>query len=57
MKSGLNAAVLVVLGAVLNMHRSVDATIVQMDLPYGESDLEPYISAEVGAPPHLIKFG
>lgn len=44
MKLGYITA-LVALGAVLGMHASVNG-IELMDLPYGESDLEPYISAE-----------
>lgn len=37
---------LVVLGAVLGMHAA--GAIELMDLPYGQSKLEPYISREVG---------
>lgn len=45
MQSGFST-VLIVLGAVLGIRASVNA-IELIDLPYGESDLEPYISAEV----------
>lgn len=38
---------LIVLGAVVLCRQGADATIELPDLPYGESDLEPYISSEV----------
>lgn len=48
MKSGFGTVLsLAVLGAVLGMHAASVNAIELMALPYGESDLEPYISAEV----------
>lgn len=40
---------LFVLGAVLGVPTAI-ATIELPDLPYGDSDLEPYISSEVSGP-------